>query len=283
MNIRSWKRWMVIALCMLLPWAACAEDQTLSADALNEANALPALRAAYGSLMVDELVQMDETAQQQTLWDGTTSDGRSLQIAMLPDEQRMSFVLDGVFYEYDMTQGTLFCCAWLPGSRETFAANWDAQLQIFAEDTCFVPGEGGTAVAELATVSEDGAIHEAWRVDAATHALQSYVAEAKLKDENGEETTETYLLTVTYGAASLLTDDMLGQISDESFVLTLIDEHGSAAQQRLPSSLPIRFTDGENRLLFFRDAAFEQPVDLLDPAAEDVTGGVTLYYSSEAD
>lgn len=286
MNINTWKKLLAIALCLLLFGTACAlgeEPQTLSAGVLNEANALSALREVYASLLVDEMIQMDEVAEQQTLWDGTTSDGRSLQVALQTENQRMIFVLDGTFYEYDMAEGTLYCCAWLPGSQETFAANWNAQLQIFADELSFMPGEGNAVVSELLTVGADGTISESWQVDAETHALQGYTCEAHMTDENGEETSERYSLLVTYNAANFLTDDMLSQISDETFTLTLVDDQGNAAQQQLPVNLPIRFTDGENHLLFFRDATFETPVDRLDPGAEDLTHGVTLYYSNEAE
>ena len=286
MNINTWKKLLAIALGMLLLGTACAfgeEAQTLSADALNEANALSALRKTYTSLLVDEIIQMDDMTEQQTLWDGTTSDGRSLQVMLQTENQRMIFVLDGTFYEYDLAEGTLYCCAWLPGSQEAFAANWDAQLQIFADELSFVLKDGNAAVAELLTVGADGTVSESWQVDAETHALQGYTCEARLTDENGTESLERYILMVTYNAANYLTDDMLNTISDETFTLTLVDERGNKAQQQLPVNLPIRFTDGENHLLFFRDAAFETPVDRLDPAAEDLTNGVTLYYSNKAE
>lgn len=128
-------------------------------------------------------------------------------------------------------------------------------------------------------IKEVGSISEIWNIDAQTHALQGYTCEASSTDDNGEEVTESYTLSVTYNAACLLPDDMLDQLSDETFTLTLVDEQGNATQQQLPVNLPIRFTDGSEHLLFFRDSAFENPLDTLDPAAEDVTNGMTLYYS----
>ena len=281
MKINAWKKLSALILCLSLPCTVCAE--TISADVLNEANSLSALRKTYISLLVDEFSQTEDIAEQQTFWDGTTADGRSLQVILQSESQREIFVLDGIFYEYDMTQGTLFCCAWLPDSQEAFAANWDTQLQLFADDTFFTSGEGNTASAELLTVERGGTIRESWNVDAKTYALQGYTCEASLTDENGENITESYTLSVVYNAACLLPDDMLNQLSGETFTLTLVNEQGNKTQQQLPIDLPIHFTDGFERLLFFRDPAFENPVDTLYPAAENMTGGVTLYYSSEAE
>lgn len=275
MKMKTWEKLSALVLGMLLPCAAIA--QSLSGDALNEANTLSALRKTYSSLLVEETIQMDDTMEQRWFWDGLTADGRSLQVEMQEERQREIIVLDGVFYELDMERGTLSCCAWLPETQKAFAENWDEQLQIFSEDLDFT-AEGNTAAASLFTMSEDGTIREEWKVDAATHALKTYTCEAA---EMSGKTTEMYLLSVTYDAVCLLDDDMLERLSGPTFTLTLVDEKGNEVQQQLSADLPIHFTDGMDHLLFFRDKDLSIPADTLDPATEDVTNGVTLYYVNE--
>lgn len=278
MKRETWRTFLAAVLCLLLPCVACAE--TLIAEELNEANALSALRKIYTSLMVEEVDEQDGEITEQSFWDGTTADGRSLQVMQQMENQRLIFVLEDTFYTYDMTQGMLFCGVWLPGSREALTAEWDAQLQIFAEDIVVTANEGDIDVAELSTMSKDGAMQETWQLDAATHALRSYRCEASAMDENGEATNEVYTLSVTYDAACLLPEELLAQISDETFTLTLVDEKGNATAQQLSINLSIFFTDGAEQLLCFRDADFKIPVDMLNPTLEDVTNGVTLYYST---
>lgn len=278
MKTSLWKKLLAMMLCMLLPCAACAE--ALSADGLNEANALSNLRKTYASVLLDETDQIDDEVERQLCWDGTTDDGRRLQIIQPMEGQLMTFVLDGVFYEYDMTQGTLSCCAWLPGSQEAFAEDWETQLQLFTEALSFHAQANGIAAAQLTAVDKDGTVKESWQVNAAAYALQSYTCEAVLTDANGADTTETYTLLVSYDVASPLPDGLLEQLGGETFTLTLADEKGITSQQQLPASLPIYFTDGTDHLLFFHDAAFETPVEMLDPTVEDVTNGITLYYAS---
>ena len=273
------KRTGAILLALLLaalPLLACAEEFTLSADALNAAQSISALRERYTSLLVLETDESDGAIETRWLWDGTDAEGRAVQ-AVSQSDGHVVMLVNGVFYDYDAATGDIVCCAWLPGAYEAFQADWEAQLQLFDEDMTFTAAEDGTAAYQMATTTKDDSLNETWVINASDYALQSYACVV----QGADDTYGRYDLSVIYGAPSLVADDVLAELGGETFTLTLVSADGSETTQKLPKQGTIAFTDGAEQVLVFRDAAYTQPVSSLDPAEEDVSNGLTLYVSEE--
>ena len=89
----------LLALLMaVLPLLACAEEFTLSADTLNAAQSISALRERYTSLLVLETDESDGAIETRWLWDGTDAEGRAVQ-AVSQSDGHVVMLVNGVFYD----------------------------------------------------------------------------------------------------------------------------------------------------------------------------------------
>lgn len=269
---------LLIALALLSAGSVSAEEMpTITGEQYASAQYVPTILSSYGSFSFLEIAP-EGAGYAVAYWYGTDEQGERV---FVRTEENGDICYSRAGMEYRSLAETNQCVAyaWAPGSFEAACEEWNGMLVIEPFETVALTlTEDGHAAFEVLSVSDgDPDCRERFLVDAQTLRLISYTC---AYEANGEYITALVQYTET-DAPSPAPAAVMALAADDTYTVTLTDAKGVAHALQAPFTALLRFTDGKDDLILFRDRALTQPVDMIDPATEDVSGGVTLYMSKD--